>query len=62
MPRDLQDAVDADPEAHAAFERLSYTHRKEYVGWIAEAKRQETRRRRVAKAVAMLRENKRTPR
>lgn len=53
-PDDLRAALDAAPEARAAFDSLSYTHRKEYVRWIEEAKRAETRRRRVEKAVSML--------
>jgi uncharacterized protein YdeI (YjbR/CyaY-like superfamily) len=43
------------------FEGLSYTHRKEYCRWIAEAKKEETRARRLARAVEMLREGVRTP-
>ena len=38
----------------AAFEKLSYTHRKEHVKWIEEAKKEETRQRRIEKAIAML--------
>ena len=45
----------------AIFEKLSFTHRKEYVRWITEAKREETRQRRVAKAVEMLRDGIKTP-
>ena len=41
--------------------RLSYTHRREYARWIDEAKREETRERRVARAVEMLRAGVRTP-
>jgi uncharacterized protein YdeI (YjbR/CyaY-like superfamily) len=37
---------------------MSYTHRKEYVEWIKEAKREETRRRRIAKAVELIRAGK----
>jgi predicted aminopeptidase len=40
------------------FDSLAYTHRKEFAQWIAEAKREETRERRVAKALQMLRERK----
>ena len=47
--------------ALAFFEQLSFTHRKEYCRWIADAKREETRQRRVEKAVAMLRQGVRTP-
>ncbi len=43
------------------FERLSYTHRKEYCRWIGEAKREETRRTRIAKATEMLSKGIPTP-
>ena len=43
------------------FEKLSYTHRKEYVRWITEAKKEETRQRRLAKAIEMLRDGIKTP-
>jgi hypothetical protein len=49
------------PDARAAFDALSYTHRKEYVRWITEAKREETRQRRLRRAVGMLREGVKTP-
>lgn len=58
MPPALAAALAADPEAGAAFDRLAYTHRKEYARWIAEAKRDETRDRRVAQAVDMVRAGK----
>jgi hypothetical protein len=44
-----------------AFEKLSYTHRKEYCRWITEAKKEETRQARIAKSVAMLRAGVKTP-
>jgi len=43
------------------FETLSFTHRKEYCRWIAEAKKEETRTRRLEKALAMLKKGVRTP-
>lgn len=43
------------------FEGLSFTHRKEYCRWIDEAKKEETRVRRVEKAIEMLRKGIRTP-
>jgi len=43
------------------FQSLSYTHRKEYCRWIAEAKKEETRLARVEKAVEMLRGKVKTP-
>jgi hypothetical protein len=45
----------------AGFEKLSYTHRKEYCRWIAEAKKEETRQARLAKAIAMLKKGVKTP-
>ncbi len=43
------------------FESLSYTHRKEYCRWITEAKKEETRSRRLEKAVEMLKQRVKTP-
>ena len=48
VPEDLQAALAGTPEASTAFDHLSFTHRREYVEWIAEAKRPETRARRIA--------------
>ena len=59
LPPDLAAALDDD--LRGFFDSLSYTHRKEYVRWIEEAKRPETRRARVEKAAALLRERVRTP-
>jgi hypothetical protein len=61
VPPPLAAALENDSEARAAFDGLSYTHRNEYARWIAEAKREETRARRVEKAVAMLRDGVRSP-
>jgi Bacteriocin-protection, YdeI or OmpD-Associated/Domain of unknown function (DUF1905) len=54
VPPALAGALEADDEARAAFDRLAYTHRKEFARWVEEAKRDETRERRVAKALEML--------
>jgi len=56
LPDALAEALAADPAARAAFDRLSYTHRKEYARSIAEAKRAETVERRVTRALERLRE------
>jgi uncharacterized protein YdeI (YjbR/CyaY-like superfamily) len=58
IPRALATALADDRAAQARFESLSYTHRKEYARWVAEAKRDETRQRRVDQALQMLREGK----
>lgn len=55
VPPALAEALAADPVAAAAWEKLAYSHRKEHVRAITEAKADETRTRRVQKAVAMLR-------
>lgn len=55
VPPALTDALQGDSAARAAFDALAFTHRKEYARWIQEAKRDETRKRRVARALEMLR-------
>ena len=55
VPEPLANALAKEPKARAGFDRLSYTHRKEYARWIAEAKRDETRERRLAEALETLR-------
>jgi bifunctional DNA-binding transcriptional regulator/antitoxin component of YhaV-PrlF toxin-antitoxin module len=54
IPNALLVAFERDAAAKAAFEKMAFTHRKEYARWIAEAKKEETRERRVAKALEML--------
>jgi len=58
VPEALAAALATDPHARAAFERMAFTHRKEYARWIAEAKREETRQRRVHQALEMIRAGK----
>ena len=57
-PAELKKAFRTEKEAKALFEKLSYTHQKEYVTWINEAKKEETRLNRVAKTIEMLRQGK----
>jgi uncharacterized protein DUF1905/bacteriocin resistance YdeI/OmpD-like protein len=45
----------------ADFEKLSYTHRKEYCRWITEAKKEDTRSARLTKAIEMLKKGIKTP-
>jgi len=58
VPEALATALEGDPEARAAFDGLAFTHRKEFARWIEEAKREETRERRVGQALQMLREGR----
>ena len=54
-PDDLEAALAAEPAARAHWEKLSYSHQREHVQAITSAKAPETRARRVAKAIEMLR-------
>jgi uncharacterized protein YdeI (YjbR/CyaY-like superfamily) len=58
VPDDLRAALDAHPAARETFEGFSYSHRKEYVEWITEAKRDATRAKRIAQAVEWMAEGK----
>jgi hypothetical protein len=58
VPEALAAALATDSKARAAFEGMAFTHRKEYARWVAEAKREETRQRRVQEAVEMIRSGK----
>ncbi len=53
-PKDFARALAANKAALAAWDKLSYTHRKEYARAIEEAKKPETRERRIEKAIAAL--------
>ena len=59
IPQDLQEALAGSRQAQDRFEGMAYSHKKEYVDWIEEAKRPETRARRIQRALAMLTEGKR---
>jgi uncharacterized protein YdeI (YjbR/CyaY-like superfamily) len=55
LPDALRAALEADAAMAAAFEKLSYTRKKEFVQWVSGAKRPETQRRRMEQALATLR-------
>lgn len=59
VPKDLLKELKKDSDAKAFFDKLAYTHQKEYVKWIEEAKRGETRQARVVKTIEMLKQGKR---
>jgi hypothetical protein len=58
VPEDLERALGTNRAAREYFDGLAYSHRREYVKWITEAKRDATRVSRIEKAVAMLAEGK----
>jgi hypothetical protein len=59
IPKDLMKELKKDKEAKAFFDKLSYTHQKEYVRWVEEAKKEETRQNRIMKTIEMLNKGKR---
>jgi hypothetical protein len=60
VPAELKRAFKSEKEAKAAFDKLSYTHQREYVNWINEAKKEETRQTRIVKTIEMLKKGKKT--
>jgi Bacteriocin-protection, YdeI or OmpD-Associated/Domain of unknown function (DUF1905) len=58
VPADLAAALDAEPNARRAFDKLSYSNKSWHVLQVAGAKSEETRRRRIAKSVATLKEGR----
>lgn len=58
VPPDFADALDADAHVRRFFDGLSYSQKQWYVLPIGEAKKPETRRRRIDKAIGMLREGR----
>lgn len=53
-PDDLARALKANRDAQAAWDKLSYTHRREYAEAVEGAKRPETRERRIEKTISQL--------
>ncbi|SDN54082.1 Bacteriocin-protection, YdeI or OmpD-Associated [Paenibacillus sp. yr247] len=62
VPDDLAEVFRTNPVAADFFATLSYSNRKEYVQWIMEAKREETRSARVVKTLDKLSNGIKNPR
>jgi uncharacterized protein YdeI (YjbR/CyaY-like superfamily) len=58
VPDDLAAALAKNRKAWATFEAFRPSHRREYVEWIDEARRPETRARRIATAIEWMAEGK----
>ena len=58
MPPAFRAALNKSAKARAAFERMSPSHKREYLEWITEAKGEDTRRRRIATAIEWMAEGK----
>jgi len=57
-PEELKKALAKNKKVLQIFEAFSYSHKKEYVEWITEAKTEETRNKRIANAIEMIAEGK----
>ncbi len=55
---EFQEALAANDRAREYFDSLAPSYRRQYIGWISDAKREETRRRRIKEAVELLEQNK----
>ena len=58
VPDDFRQALEKSKKANEIFDKLSYTHRKEYVQWIESAKKLETRTNRIKSAIEKILEGK----
>ena len=56
IPEDFQEVLYTNATANSFFEQLAPSHKKEYIAWISEAKKEETRQRRILQAVEKLKE------
>lgn len=54
IPEDVQLVFDAHPKAFELYQNMSYTHRKEFMRWITDAKKPETRERRKLKIIEII--------
>jgi len=57
-PQDLKKAISKSKKAKELFDKFSYSHRKEYIEWITEAKTAATREKRIATAIEWMEEGK----
>ena len=57
VPKDFAEALRADAQAWANFQRMAPSHRKRYLLWIADAKKAGTRQKRIAEAVVLVGKN-----
>ena len=58
IPEDFSNALAKNKKAKTIFDKFSPSHKKEYVEWIIEAKREETRKKRIDTAMELLAEGK----
>lgn len=61
LPQDLEHVFTLHPKAKDFFETLPYSHKREYIRWINDAKREDTRKRRLDATLEKLRAGKKNP-
>ncbi len=59
VPAFVKEAFAANEKASANFNKLAKSYRKQFIGWIVSAKREATRQKRLAEAVALLEKGER---
>lgn len=57
LPQEIKDALASDPKASKIFTAISPSHQKEYLDWILEAKKSETKHNRIQKMLKMLKDS-----
>ena len=60
LPLELKEAFKQDNQIAIFFNSLTYTNRKEYLNWINEAKKDETRQKRIEKTIELLMRKQKT--
>jgi uncharacterized protein YdeI (YjbR/CyaY-like superfamily) len=58
VPSHLEEALEANKKALDFFNSLAKSYKRNLVRWIASAKKEETRKRRIAEAIGLLEQNK----
>jgi hypothetical protein len=61
IPDELLALLEANPQEQQFFDQLSFTNRKEYARWISDAKRPETKEKRLAQTLEKLQQGKKNP-
>ena len=58
IPDEFATAMAKNKKARENFNKLALTYRRHYIGWIVTAKRPETKKRRIAESIALLKQGK----
>ena len=58
IPDEFAAALAKNKKARENFNKLAFTYRRHYIGWIITAKRDQTKKRRIAESIALLEQGK----